>query len=665
MHTKHKLARFAPLLLFATLTVLLTACPGVSGGNNGNNSGAPQITSFTATPNVISAAGQPVTLNWVITGVPTSLSISGSDGTNLSSLSGTNYVVNPTTTTTYTLTATNSSGTDDEMITVNVGGTVTPPTDGSRTVSFGVSLLQTGPFQSDADGNISAGDSRIVNVAAGNTFYASVSYSGPSSVTGVTIYLANSSPANFKSDLVTGTDVNGFTLGEAVGGCATDGTQTSVTCIYPITVASGTPNITGLDGAGSEFAYVLRTRVTDTTGTIYDQPPRGYVTVGGSSTPPTNPNPPTEPPTNPPTPPTDPNPPVTPPGPTAPKINSFTADPKSIESGDSSTLSWSISGTVTKLSIDNNVGTVTGSTSKSVSPTTTTTYTLTASNGSASATKTVTVTVSNGGGGGGGQTAPTITSFSATPSSISAGGSSTLAWTTTGTVTSLSINNGVGSVTGTTSKSVSPTATTTYTLTAKNGSASTTKTVTVTVGGGTETPEFTVSVAEVGNITLNDGDATASLDGTVSGSPPGVTTYKWTAEGDEGDVTPIGFNPDNSVDTVATFSFPGTYILRLTATNGTETASDAIEVSVYEPMYTLTISQTGNGDVVSPEGGDCGQNCTTYDVDSYVTLTAEPEEGSSFAGWGGECAFADTSTTCEILMDDNKEVVANFEANTP
>ena len=126
MHTKHKLARFAPLLLFAALTVLLTACPGVSGGNNGNNSGAPQITSFTANPSTIAAAGQSVTLSWAITGSPTSLSISGSDGTNLSSLSGTNTVVNPTATTTYTLTATNSSGSDDAMTTVTVGGTVPP-----------------------------------------------------------------------------------------------------------------------------------------------------------------------------------------------------------------------------------------------------------------------------------------------------------------------------------------------------------------------------------------------------------------------------------------------------------------------------------------------------------------------------------------------------------
>ena len=307
MHTKHKLAKFAPLLLFAALTVLLTACPGVSGGNNGNNSGAPQITSFTASQSNV-AAGTPVTLNWVITGVPTSLSLKGSDGTNLSSISGTNTTVTPNVTTTYTLTATNSSGSDDEMTIVTVGGTgpVTPP-GGSSTLSFGVSGTQDGDFQNDAGGNITAGDPRIVNVSAGSTFYAQVTYSGPAPVNGVTVYLANSSPAGFRSDLVTGTDVKGFTLGEAVGTCPVDGTQTSLTCVYPVSVASGTPNITGLDGSGSEFAYVLRARVTDTTGATNMDAVRGYVTVGGSSggggtpnPPPTDPNPPTDPPTDPP-----------------------------------------------------------------------------------------------------------------------------------------------------------------------------------------------------------------------------------------------------------------------------------------------------------------------------------------------------------------------------
>jgi len=62
--------------------------------------------------------------------------------------------------------------------------------------------------------------------------------------------------------------------------------------------------------------------------------------------------------------------------PLPPSINSFTASPATINSGQSSTLSWTVSG-ATSLSIDNGVSTVTG-TSRVVAPSATTTYKLTA-----------------------------------------------------------------------------------------------------------------------------------------------------------------------------------------------------------------------------------------------------------------------------------------------
>ncbi len=463
-HVQPMLRRFWPLILGA-LALLLTACPGVSGGGSGG--GAPQISSFTANPmNVIS--GAPVTLSWTITGSATGLSIDN----NVGEVIGTNKIVNPTATTTYTLTASNGSDTATKSVTVTVDGTQPPPS-GTKTVSFGVSKDQGGPFTGDGNGGISAGDPRIVNVAAGDTFYASVSYSGPAPVTGVTIYIANSSPPGLMADLAVNTNVKGFTLGEAVGGCTVDGTQPSVTCIYPITVASGIPNITGLPGVSGEFAYVFRTRITDTAGGVpYDEPPRGYVTVGGSAG-----TPPTTPPT---------------PGNRDPEA-AFT-----------------------------NVQTASDATGV--------TY-----------------------------------KFSAVDSSDPDGDALSYAW-----------NFGDGSSATTRDFTKKYTASDNYevTLTVKDSK------------GGSDTETKTLTVA-------------------VPGSPP----------------PPV----------------PTT--------------------------YNLTVTQTGGGNVVAdPKGENCGIGCVTYAAGTEVTLTAKPDNGASFSGWGGACADAGTSSTCEVTVDSAKNVTATFTA---
>jgi hypothetical protein len=77
---------------------------------------------------------------------------------------------------------------------------------------------------------------------------------------------------------------------------------------------------------------------------------------------------------------------------TTPTISSFTASPSTIEEGESTTLSWSISNADT-ASIDQGIGSIAASSTLSVSPTTTTTYTLTAGNKDGTVTSTATVTV--------------------------------------------------------------------------------------------------------------------------------------------------------------------------------------------------------------------------------------------------------------------------------
>ena len=86
---------------------------------------------------------------------------------------------------------------------------------------------------------------------------------------------------------------------------------------------------------------------------------------------------------------------VPPPAPSVqkPVISSFTAEPSTIEKGQSSTLSWSISN-ATDMSIDHGIGAVQSRGQRQVFPGSTTTYTLTAIGPSGSDTRTVTVDVS-------------------------------------------------------------------------------------------------------------------------------------------------------------------------------------------------------------------------------------------------------------------------------
>jgi hypothetical protein len=82
----------------------------------------------------------------------------------------------------------------------------------------------------------------------------------------------------------------------------------------------------------------------------------------------------------------------TPAPPGFPIFASFTATPNTISSGQSSTLSWSVTG-ATALKLDPGAINVTGQTSRTVTPTATLTYTLTATNNVGSSSRSVTVTV--------------------------------------------------------------------------------------------------------------------------------------------------------------------------------------------------------------------------------------------------------------------------------
>ena len=84
-----------------------------------------------------------------------------------------------------------------------------------------------------------------------------------------------------------------------------------------------------------------------------------------------------------------------PPPPQAPTVAQFTAEPTSIQRGQSSTLRWEVTGNVTSVSINQAIGTVQNTGNRRVFPSDSTTYTLTATGPGGNTTASATVTVAS------------------------------------------------------------------------------------------------------------------------------------------------------------------------------------------------------------------------------------------------------------------------------
>ena len=98
------------------------------------------------------------------------------------------------------------------------------------------------------------------------------------------------------------------------------------------------------------------------------------------------------------------------------------------------------------------------------------------------------------------------------------------------------------------------------------------------------------------------------------------------------------------------------------STNGTAATCDltldaakTASVTFERITYTLTVTVTGDGGSVTPDG------TTTHVEDAEVTLTASWNDAThSFTGWGEDCN-GETST-CELTMDAARTVTAAFAA---
>ena len=303
-----------------------------------------------------------------------------------------------------------------------------------------------------------------------------------------------------------------------------------------------------------------------------------------------------------------------------PPTCSLAANPTSITSGNTSSLSWTTSNT-TSISIDQGIGTVTPVTSgsRSVSPTATTTYTATVTGpgGSSTCARTITVT----------QPLPTCT-LSANPTTIASGSSSSLSWISSN-ATSISINQGIGTVTpvASGSRSVSPTVTTTYTAT-------------VTGPGGTNTCSRTVTVTQ----TLPTCTLSATPTSITSG---GSSSLAWTSQNATGisinqgigAVTPVA-GGSRSVSPTATT----TYTATVTGPGGTNTCTRTITVTQPLPTCTLTPNPASITSGGSSSLAWTSQNATSISINQGIGTVTPVASGSRSVSPAATTAYTATVT---------------------
>jgi uncharacterized repeat protein (TIGR01451 family) len=101
-------------------------------------------------------------------------------------------------------------------------------------------------------------------------------------------------------------------------------------------------------------------------------------------------------------------------------------------------------------------------------------------------------------------------------------------------------------------------------------------------------------------------------------------------------------------------------------------AQPTVPVASQEETLTVTGAGAGSGTVADTTynefdctitgGSAAATGCSAnYPLNTVITLTATPAEGSTFGGWGvGACAGSGTSTTCSVTMSSAQSVQAIF-----
>lgn len=307
-----------------------------------------------------------------------------------------------------------------------------------------------------------------------------------------------------------------------------------------------------------------------------------------------------------------------PPQPPPPTV-SFSLSSSSICSGNSATLSWSVSGQVDSVSINQGIGSVSASGTRSVSPTSTTTYTITAIGEGGTTTRSVTLTVYQ----------PVSTGISVDSSSIIRGQCTTLRWSTTGDATSATINNGIGSVNINGNRQICPTETATYAITVtgicNNASSSVTLTVyqppTVNLNGPTS-----LNYGQQGTLQYEATNADISLRITP--------TYNYRGSAVTGTVVnlPIGASVNGQVTTQIPYNnigpFSVTYTIVATGNGGQETKQIVIPINIDETPDNFLLPESEDlfkeqAPIFTPDAIATSYKIVINDIDIPVEVKAD------------------------------------------